>query len=280
MLNVRHITSPAPVEAFQQVGSTNDLARDLARQGAVHLTAVLAEEQTHGRGRLGRVWHTFPAVSIALSVVVRNGLVETLPLVISLVVQRAIRKETGLPARIKWPNDVTLGGRKVAGILVEKYGLSAEAIAAAKANGVALGANAAETAGETFCIVGIGINVNNPDPPSQVDELPNGTTLQREAGGKLFSREKLVSRILDELQQAVTLIEEQGWPALAGAYAELCETLDQPVSWRGINGVARGLTADGGLILQTAQGRRVVRSGEIIAQGQGDGPQLDTGNSQ
>src|SRR3954449_4480955 len=106
-----------PREHHEMVGSTNDRARELAEGGATHGTLVTAGEQTAGRGRQGRGWATPPGTAIAASLVLRE-FDDLLPLRAGL----AVADVAGERARVKWPNDVWIDGRKVAGILVEARG--------------------------------------------------------------------------------------------------------------------------------------------------------------
>src|SRR3954451_17739886 len=111
------MTLGEPREHHETIGSTNARARKLADKGASHGTLVTADEQTKGRGRHGRTWLTPPGVAIAASLVLRE-FDDLLPLRAGL----AVADVTGPDALVKWPNDVWIGGRKVAGILVEARG--------------------------------------------------------------------------------------------------------------------------------------------------------------
>src|SRR5512146_708424 len=107
---------------FEEVGSTNDVAKQLAEEGAAHGEVVIAERQTAGRGRRGRPWTSPPRCNLAMSLVLRPELPPSrapeLTLLASVAVCQAIR-QAGVAAAIKWPNDILARGRKVAGILTE-----------------------------------------------------------------------------------------------------------------------------------------------------------------
>lgn len=110
------------LHVFASVGSTNDVARALAEDGAPEATTVLADAQTRGRGRRGRVWHADPGRSLILSMVVRPrtpGAESVLSIRLGLAVARAIESLTPLAVRIKWPNDLLIDSRKVGGMLCE-----------------------------------------------------------------------------------------------------------------------------------------------------------------
>jgi BirA family biotin operon repressor/biotin-[acetyl-CoA-carboxylase] ligase len=132
----------------EKCSSTQDLARELAEGGAAEGTVVVAEEQERGRGRLGRSWFSGKG-GLWFTVILRPGqrLVNLLSLAVGVSVARVLRG-IGLPARLKWPNDVVIEGKKVGGILVEAFSGSGEEITA---------------------LVGIGLNVNN-DLPEELAE--------------------------------------------------------------------------------------------------------------
>src|SRR3990172_4239329 len=123
------------------VSSTMDLSRNQAESGAEEGTAIVADEQTAGRGRLGRTWISPPRANVYVSVVLRPDAehVRPLSMVCPLAVCRAIEEVTGLPARVKWPNDVLIHGRKVSGTLIDAE---------------------FEDGGVRYAIAGVGINVN------------------------------------------------------------------------------------------------------------------------
>ena len=133
----------------ESLPSTNDVALRLADVGVPEGTVIVAEEQTAGRGRRGRAWAS-PRGGIWLSVILRPGIpVERVPLIAlsaAAATAQAIREATGLPARVKWPNDVLVDGKKIVGILAEAG------------------------AGGEWVVVGIGINANIP-----LDVLPQAT---------------------------------------------------------------------------------------------------------
>ncbi len=113
---------------YRQAGSTNDLALAWAADEAPDFSLVLADEQTSGRGRAGRKWYTLPGSALALSLILRpnSDEAETISLFSglgALALTESLHKSFGLPAQIKWPNDVLVTGRKLAGILVESVWL-------------------------------------------------------------------------------------------------------------------------------------------------------------
>lgn len=169
---------------YDQVGSTNDVAASLVREGAGDLAVVLADEQTAGRGRRGRTWHTPPGAALAVSVILspQAGIIraENLSRVTglgALAVAGGLRKSFSLPAGVKWPNDVLLDGKKVCGVLVE-----------ADWKGDQLGA----------VILGMGINVR-PDAVPDEEELGFPATSLEAASGRSVARNAVLAAVLREL---------------------------------------------------------------------------------
>jgi BirA family transcriptional regulator, biotin operon repressor / biotin---[acetyl-CoA-carboxylase] ligase len=168
------------LQHFFKTSSTNDVALELGRKGAPQGSVAIAEEQTAGRGRLGRSWHSEQARGIYVSVLLRPRIspasASMLTLVAGLAAREAVAGQTGLEADIRWPNDLLLDGRKFAGILTEMY---------------------AEPDRIEFVVVGIGINVNQERFPA---ELADVATSLREASGRGHSRLELLVRLLLELE--------------------------------------------------------------------------------
>jgi len=229
------------VHYYPSLASTMEVARKAAGEGAVEGTVVIADRQTSGRGRLGRVWLS-PKGSIAMSIILKP-LVSNLPqlvMIASLAVVRAIGKVAGLEAQIKWPNDVMIRGKKVCGILIESE---------VKGDRV----NAA--------IIGIGINVNlNPSAFPEISTL--ATSLSHELG-KEVSRDELTGTLLYELEQLY--LEAQAGAPIYREWQAHMETLGRWIQVRAGESVEEGkaetLTEHGNLILRRADGS----SAEIVA---------------
>ena len=132
-----------------QVGSTNDIAKELAAQGAPEGALVITDEQTEGRGRMGRRWLAPPNTSLLMSLIFRPDLppdeANRLVMTVGLAAAEAIEAQTELTVNVKWPNDLLISGAKVAGILAES-GLIADQL--------------------DYVVVGAGINVNIRDTPA------------------------------------------------------------------------------------------------------------------
>ena len=234
-----------------ETDSTNERVLSLARGGAPAWTAVVADSQTAGRGRGGRAWASPPGVALYFSVLLRPSLApDVLPLVTlaaGCAAADAVRAETGLPAGLKWPNDLLVNGRKACGILCE---------AEAGADGAAAVA------------VGVGLNVNT--PPALLPPRPifPATSLAAEAG-RTFDREALLRACLAELRAAVARLEgPDGAAATVARFNELdalrgaaleVSVPDGTVA----RGTGRGAAPSGALLLETAAGPLEIAAGSV-----------------
>jgi len=228
------------IHVFKQTTSTNDVIEKLARDGVKEGVVVFAESQTRGRGRLGRKWISPAHKGLWFSILLRPDLrpQETTQLTVAsaTALHRAIQSETGLKPEIKWPNDILIGGKKVAGILTE---LSAELDKV------------------RYVILGIGIDVN-----LDADELPAelkkiATSLKIESGGTI-SRAELATVILRALDEDYSRICAGEFAAVADEWEENCATIGKNVTVqigdRKIRGRAESLDDDGALLLRTEHG--------------------------
>ena len=221
--------------------TTMTLARREATAGAPHGTLVLAEEQTAGRGRRGRSFFSPPGENLYFTIVLRGSSesLRGLPLAVPLAVCRGIASE-GVEARIKWPNDIWVAGRKTCGMLID-----------------------AEVAGPSaIAFPGIGINVNG-DPTANPELRDTATSLARELG-RPVTRELLLARICDELEGAMALPAK----ALAEAYREVSMILGRAVTVMGggatFAALATGIEDDGGLRVRLDEGsERVLNAAEV-----------------
>ncbi len=226
---------------LESTPSTNRRAREEALRGAPEGLAVIADFQSQGRGRMGRAWVSPAGVNLYLSIVLRPPLpperVPQMTLLAGVSCARAIRRVTGLDARLKWPNDIFIQGKKVAGILAEMEG---------------------ETACLRFVILGIGINVNW-DPARMPADLRETATSLRAEAGKEFDRAALAREALAELEKDYGLFREAGfsegmredWNRLALGIGKRA-TLTFP--GQKISGEIRGLDSDGALLFIDPEG--------------------------
>ncbi|HJU61766.1 MAG TPA: biotin--[acetyl-CoA-carboxylase] ligase [Candidatus Binatia bacterium] len=234
-----------------EVDSTNSHARRLAEQKAPEGEVVIAESQTHGRGRLGRPWVSPPYVNLYLSVILRPTLPPIDAPQITLMAAVALAESLAafipvFPA-IKWPNDILAGGRKLAGILTE---------------------SACHGERVDFVILGIGVNINYP-VESMPDALRQRATSMIGLTGASVSRESVVRRLIQGLDRCYGELEEMGFQALAPRWEARFELRGKKVrvemTDRIIMGTARGIDRDGALVLEDGRGelQRVV-AGEVV----------------
>jgi len=184
---------------YFRAASTNDIALELAAGGAEHGTVVVAEEQTEGRGRLGRLWYSEKSSGIYTSVILRPPLspaaAPVLTLMAGVAAQHAVSSVTGLAVDIRWPNDLLVNGRKVCGILTEM---------------------SAELDRLHAVVLGIGINVNHTQMPAELKRI--ATSLRLEAN-RLISRSKLFVALLRELERYYRVLLQDGNQAITEQWA-------------------------------------------------------------
>jgi BirA family biotin operon repressor/biotin-[acetyl-CoA-carboxylase] ligase len=240
------------IRLYGGVSSTNVVLRGLAARGAAEGTVVLAEGQVQGRGRRGRAWFSPPGLNLYVSVLFRPCIelreVPRFSFIASLALTDAIRAE-GLPARIKWPNDVLVDGRKVAGTLVE----TVDAEGALR-----------------HVILGVGVNVNVDDEALTIalrHDAREATSL-REAAGREIDRNLFAAAVLNGLEKWLRLARAREWNALLAAWGERDALAGHRVEIRGTGsawqGRAMGIDGEGYLEVETEGGaRQRVISGEI-----------------
>lgn len=229
------------IRVFEQTTSTNDVVEKLARDGVREGAVVFAESQTKGRGRLGRKWVSPPRKGLWFSLLLRPNLrpqeVTQLTVASGTALRRAIFSQTGLPLEIKWPNDILIGGKKVAGILTEM---------------------SAELDRVRHVILGIGIDVNQ-DAAEFSPELRKIATSLKIERGEALSRAALAVAILRELDEEYLRVYAGKFSRIADDWVEHCGTIGQNVvvliGDQKIRGRAESLDTDGSLILRTEHGR-------------------------
>jgi BirA family biotin operon repressor/biotin-[acetyl-CoA-carboxylase] ligase len=236
-----------PVLHFVSLPSTNDLAKDLARQGYPEGSVIVSETQSAGRGRLGRVWESPPGTGIYLSVILRPRLPPTelpkLTLTAAVAVVEAIKEATGLLTGIKWPNDILLAGKKLGGILTEME---------------------TESDQMSHVILGVGLNINTPGFPEHLAGL--ATSLS--GTGRKYSRLEIVRAFLRTLDAYYGRFLGQEFPAILEAWRQAAVTLGRQVTVKQgggeISGLALDVAPDGALLVEKPGGEvaRVI-SGEI-----------------
>jgi BirA family biotin operon repressor/biotin-[acetyl-CoA-carboxylase] ligase len=227
------------IHVFQETSSTNDVVERLARDGVAQGAVVFAETQTRGRGRLGRKWVSPPGKGLWFSVLLRPELrpqeATQLTIIAATALARALRTYDLAPS-IKWPNDILIGNRKLAGVLTEL---------------------AAEIDRIRYVILGIGVNVNSTHSDFPPDVRGIATSLRLETGSPV-RRAELAATILRELDFDYDRLCRGGFASIADEWAQQCTTLGQRVSIRvgerTVHGYAEALDDSGALLLRTAHG--------------------------
>ncbi len=237
---------------YQEIDSTNIQARRLAEEGAPHGSVIVAEAQTAGRGRHGRSWVSEPGSGLWFSLLLRPDYLpdraSMVTLVAAMAVTKGIRRITGQPAEIKWPNDVVLEGKKVCGILTE-LNARIERI--------------------NYIIVGIGINIRRQQFPPELRE--KATSLEQDQELQI-DRNLLLEAVLEEfelyygqfLQRLdVSLFQEEYEQLLVNRNRQV-QVLDPAGDYQGI---ARGINEKGELLVECGQGLVRVNAGEVSVRG-------------
>lgn len=238
------------VEVLETAPSTNAVAAEQARAGAPEGRVVVAEHQTAGRGRLDRSWEAPPRSSLTFSLVLRPTVPAAswpwLPLLTGHTVAKVLRGAGFAGAAVKWPNDVLVEDRKVAGILVERV----------------------DTPSGPAAVVGVGLNVSQAQ-----DEIPvpTATSLALESGAEP-DRTTLLVALLSGIREAVDAWQAGGPEAsahLRSSYTAACATVGRDVrvelpSGETLVGRATGIDASGRLVVAGPGGETVVGAGDVV----------------
>jgi BirA family transcriptional regulator, biotin operon repressor / biotin---[acetyl-CoA-carboxylase] ligase len=246
----RGITLGAPLTIAEETASTNDDAKEGARAGAAHGATWLAESQTAGRGRQGRAWLSARGENLLFSVLLRlrcpPARVPPVSLACGLAVRDAVARSLGSSRAddvlVKWPNDVLIGGKKVAGVLVES------ALSGAKVE---------------YVVVGVGINVLMREVPEALSSLATSIALE---GGTDLDRAEILADVLTGLDRDVELVAHRGLGLIHARLARHdalsghdVETMDSS-----LQGTACGIDLEGHLLVRTTDGAVTkVASGEL-----------------
>ena len=234
---------------FPTVTSTMDVAEEAAQAGEG--LVIAAEQQTHGRGRRGRVWSSPPGAGLYLTFVFRPPLEQAASPVLALLtlatgvaVRAAIGRATGFLPELKWPNDVMIGRRKLAGILAEGIGIG--------------------TADQTV-LVGVGINVLAAAHPGEI--AARAISLESELG-RVVDRAKLLEEILVAVPHAYHDLRRGKADDILRAWRAAAPSAEgHSVEWQALDGMHRGMTAgideSGALLVATAAGVERVLAGEL-----------------
>lgn len=227
---------------FESIDTTMREAAERAEAGASEGTLITADEQTLGKGRLGREWHSPSRAGLYMSLVLRPPVAAAQSMAITLAcglgVARGIGKTCSRQCDIRWPNDVLLGGKKCCGILTDL---------------VATGDRA------RYVIVGIGVNVNQDAFPPELDEI--ATSLRRETGCE-WARDLVMQAILEELEKYYEMFLSRGSAAVVEAFSRAStyakgRRVEVESAAQSIRGVTAGLDERGILLVRQDDGRNV-----------------------
>lgn len=237
---------------LDSVGSTNDYLKQLGSEGCESGTVVTAHEQTKGKGRLGRSWESKRDDNLMFSILLRprmapKDMADITPLT-GLAICQALRDYTGLDLKIKWPNDIIIGKKKLVGILTE---MSAEFDAV------------------EYIVTGIGINVDQTTFPDEIAHKATSLLLET---GRHYDKNRLLAGLLGRIEEEFTRSSLALSAASIKEYKKLCATIGRSVTFksgtRSISGVAVDIDEDGALKVMLSDGSlRTVNAGEVTVQG-------------
>ncbi|UCG20809.1 MAG: biotin--[acetyl-CoA-carboxylase] ligase [Deltaproteobacteria bacterium] len=238
------------IHFYDAVESTNLIAIELAQEGEAEGTVVLADQQLGGRGRGDRSWHSPAGVGIYCSVLLRPKMVpakgQLITLMAGVSIVKAITLKTGLSPRVKWPNDILINDKKVAGILLES-----------KVSGEQIG----------YSVLGFGINVNNGSADFPQGMEFNASSLFLELN-RLVDRSTLIIEVFAELERLYHQLQGEDFLEVLEQWRYYSSTLGQRVRiWqkdRATEGIAVDLAEDGGLLVRAEGGKQiVVHAGDV-----------------
>jgi BirA family transcriptional regulator, biotin operon repressor / biotin---[acetyl-CoA-carboxylase] ligase len=231
------------------VDSTQSVAFALAERGAADRTVVVADQQLAGRGRRGRIWSAPTGTSLLASIIVRprlpQALLSTLSLTTAVAAAEALRRVAHVDARLKWPNDVLVSGRKIAGILLE----SRTGGVPAPGGGPAI-----------VTIIGVGINLGQREFP--VDLADSATSVALETG-RAPGREAVLTALLEEFDAWRARLESEGFGPIREGWRRLSDTLGRRVTVDGVTGTATDLDVDGALLVDVGGSVKRVVAGIV-----------------
>lgn len=239
------------IEAVWSLESTNAALLGRADLPPGMADVLLAEDQTAGRGRRGRAWLAAPGGSICLSLAWSFPQIPrdlgALGLAVGVCARRALRRHVKEPIALKWPNDLTLGDRKLAGILIEMRG---------------------ESGGPAYVVIGIGVNVVLGEAVlARIAETGTRATDLKSAGADPVPRNALVAELVTEMIGGLTVFESEGLRPFADEWEAADALRGRAVSVqageRSARGIARGIDIGGALVVETPQGLRKFVSGEV-----------------
>lgn len=230
---------------YDEIGSTNEQAKTMhqEKEGSV----FICEVQNQGKGSHGRGWVSPRGIGIWLSVLLKPDIDISRVSQITLVAGLALCKTIGMGAKIKWPNDIVIGTKKVCGILTEMN---------------------AEPDLVHYVVCGIGVNVNT---EKFDDEISHRATSMYMESGEKQGRNEIISRLLNNFEHYYKMFLKGGFKAISEEYKENCVTINREVSVifksETLRGKAVGVDDNGSLVVETEKGKISVTSGEVSVRG-------------
>jgi BirA family biotin operon repressor/biotin-[acetyl-CoA-carboxylase] ligase len=230
---------------LERVDSTQTTAFALAADGAEDRTVVVADYQASGRGRRGRTWEASPGQSLLCTILVHPRLPPAqwpaYSLVAAVAVAETLARTAALAARLKWPNDVLIAGRKIAGILLESriVGNASTAVIA----------------------IGVGINLAQRAFPAALAARATSIAIE---SGRTVPRDAMLGALLEAFDAWRTRLESDGIAPVRARWLALADTIGRRVSIDGVSGVAVDLDPDGALVLEDGGRRHRVLAGEVL----------------
>jgi BirA family biotin operon repressor/biotin-[acetyl-CoA-carboxylase] ligase len=239
------------IYTFDTIDSTNSCAKAVAGCGAQEGTIIISEEQTAGRGRLGRPWQANKNENLMFSIVLRPNVapdaLNLLPLFVGVAIAEAVERTTRLKVECKWPNDLLINKKKCAGILIE---------GSVKQNMV------------EYVVIGVGLNVNQQQFTGELEK--KATSLRLEAA-KEIDRPRLFREILLSLEGSYKSVSSTGFQSVVPMWLKRSSMINQPisVSQQGnvFSGIVTGLSNDGSLILQSNGTEKKLFAGDVTIVG-------------
>lgn len=240
LLNDYHLLS------FDELDSTNEEAKRLAKSGSGHGAVIWAKRQTGGKGRMGRQWQSREGnlfVSVLLQPDKKEALLAELSFVTAIAAVEAIQPMVPqLPLQHKWPNDVLLGEKKLAGILLESFKIDGK--------------------GKPWIVVGIGVNID-----SHPKDVAFPATCLKSSGVELISAKIILSRFIHHFIECYNAWDNTGFPVIRKMWSKRSWGENQPITVRlpdgELQGIHRGLDKDGALLLEVDGTKQRVLAGEV-----------------
>jgi len=239
------------IHYFAEIDSTNRFAFKRAQEGGEEGEVVIAESQRQGKGRMGRSWFSPPFLNLYLSIILKPKLppakTPQITLMAAVALAETVQSFLKAPPSIKWPNDILVGRKKLAGILTE---------------------SSCETNRVHFVVVGIGVNLNSAAELFP-DEIRDRATSLLTLVGKPIDRTAFARQLIQALDRCYGELEHNGFPGIARRWESFFDLRDRKVrvemADQSLSGIARGIDADGALMLEEDGGAlQKVIAGEVI----------------